>query len=460
MKSDHIIYGKLELNEKIYPFFMQGQRATIIQIPIEDIKDFYCLDEVDRIVGVTNSNKIIALMNCRFSNSSKIALPYAGIVFSVAWYVEYDTEDLYFDKVCFTSSALNAFFPTIKAIDLGTHNEPFNTDGSYEIRIRPEKETMREFTSTINGESVAFKLGIAWAVSQRLEDSQIGKKYCECSLTFDSTKEIDSLSEYYLWLYDFLVFITFRQCVVVDKIILLKKNDKGSYKKVGSAYFFSRHQGYEAKTIKTITYDDVGEECIGRLFANVAMRRNDNRLNTLYVPETDEQNRTVDAVRWLSVALAFEGEFNAHYPNYKYQADENFRSAKEKLITTIDEQIKLSGKSKNNKVNSGYKRFRHLIDTTDTTLEEKFNLMFEQHGAVVQNVQKRYMQANQITDTNQQLASRWAEFRNSIAHGSLEPIDGRDIVNYALTKMFIYILVLEASGIDRARQQAIIEKIF
>lgn len=47
MKSDHIIYGKLELNEKIYPFFMQGQRATIIQIPIEDIKDFYCLDEVD-----------------------------------------------------------------------------------------------------------------------------------------------------------------------------------------------------------------------------------------------------------------------------------------------------------------------------------------------------------------------------------------------------------------------------
>ena len=94
---------------------------------------------------------------------------------------------------------------------------------------------MREFKSTINGESVAFKLGIAWAVSQRLEDSQIGKKYCECSLTFDSTKEVDSLSEYYLWLYDFLVFITFRQCVVVDKTILLKKTDKGSYKKVGSA---------------------------------------------------------------------------------------------------------------------------------------------------------------------------------------------------------------------------------
>ena len=114
MKSDHIIYGKLELNEKLYPFFMQGQRATIIQIPIEDIKDFYCLDEVDKIVGVTNSNKKIALMNCRFSNSSKIALPYAGIVFSVAWYVEYDTEDLCFDKVCFTSSALNAFFPTIR----------------------------------------------------------------------------------------------------------------------------------------------------------------------------------------------------------------------------------------------------------------------------------------------------------------------------------------------------------
>ncbi len=459
MKPNRIIYGKLRIKDTVYPFFMQDQLVTITQTPYEHNNDFSDLTVVEKIVGLTNGNKIVALMNCRFPNHPWRVLC-SSITFSVSWFVEYDTEEQSFDKICFKSTALNAFFPTVRAIDGSSFDNQAAADGSYRFSIRPIKDRTRKFVSTIGDDSVTVLLTVAWSISARLEDPQIGQKFTECSFIFDSERNADCLGKYYLWLYDFLVFVTFRQCVDIDEVDLLKNDSSGRNHKIGSAYFFAPYRGFVADARKTITFEDIGEDRVGTLFSNVAMRRNDHRFNPLYIPENDEDARTVDIVKWISAALAFEGEFNANYPNYKYQSDEDFRNAKNKLMETIEEQIKLSGRGKNNKVNSGYKRFRDLIDKADTTLEEKIIFMFDQYATVIDAVQQRYMEANNVEATNRELAFRWAAYRNSIAHGSLEPIKGMDIVNYAITKMFIYVLVLESSGISKEAQQSIIEKMF
>ena len=99
MKPNRIIYGKLRIKDTVYPFFMQDQLVTITQTPYEHNNDFSDLTVVEKIVGLTNGNKIVALMNCRFPNHPWRVLC-SSITFSVSWFVEYDTEEQSFDKKC------------------------------------------------------------------------------------------------------------------------------------------------------------------------------------------------------------------------------------------------------------------------------------------------------------------------------------------------------------------------
>ena len=58
-----IIYGKFQLKNKEYPFFLSGQIITVTQTAREYNEDFVGIYHFDYLKGVTNNNKYIFLLD-------------------------------------------------------------------------------------------------------------------------------------------------------------------------------------------------------------------------------------------------------------------------------------------------------------------------------------------------------------------------------------------------------------
>ena len=59
-------YGKIEFEGKMYPFYYEDSLVTVIQQPWEYNKDFEKATYVEKIEGLTNSNKVIVFLKCEF----------------------------------------------------------------------------------------------------------------------------------------------------------------------------------------------------------------------------------------------------------------------------------------------------------------------------------------------------------------------------------------------------------
>ena len=267
-------------------------------------------------------------------------------------------------------------------------------------------------------------------------------------MKFQSNKSSEQLSKYYLYMYDFLTFILFRQNHIIDNIILYKKNNK-----IGVAKFFQKEENLKYNVFKSISFNDIGIDHIGKLFANVAEKRLLNELNPFFTPEDDRDSNSVDSVKWLSTALSFEGEFTKIYSNYKAKKSEFFKSTKEELLKLIKDKAK--GTTNWNDVDSLY----NMIQKSDTSIREKFQIMIDKYDSIIVDIKSSYLNQMMISD-EVNLSKRYAEYRNSIAHGTIISIKNEDKVTFVLARVFIYILILESADIPHEVIKSVIDKLF
>ena len=126
---------------------------------------------------------------------------------------------------------------------------------------------------------------------------------------------------------------------------------------------------------------------------------------------------------------------------------------------TIDEAVKESGCSINNKKNKYFQRFRHLIDCYDTTIEEKFHFCEEHFQSEIEQLKSKYCRFNQVS-VQTDFAVKYAESRNRSAHGVVEAIRPEDVVTFQMLRCFIYLLVMERASVPSEKRKEIIKKLF
>ena len=180
-------YGKFEFKGKSYPFFYKDSVVTIIQQPWEYNKDFKDVTEVEKIEGLTNSNKVIVFLQCKFRGGSYKEI-FSNIIFSTKGFILFDKCDCPFECIEFESEALNTFYPPIQLID----KEALLDEGAY--KVKKYDETTQHFETLVNYEKIKMELSIPWIFNLQPENRTIGEKYSVWRMIFETPKQSENIS--------------------------------------------------------------------------------------------------------------------------------------------------------------------------------------------------------------------------------------------------------------------------
>lgn len=450
--TENIFYGKISIDNKDYPFYFEAPLVTIIQGPWENNADLSHITFQDKITGITINNNIVIFLECEFLGGNLRPI-YPNIVFSAKGFILLKKEEFHYNCIEFVSDALNTFYPPIQIAD---RNILFQENS---FKIKSPHDTTKKFQAIINGEPINMELSIPWNFNLVPEQSSIGEKYTVWKMEFENNKRFEDLSQYYLFLLDFLTFINFRKNIIIDQIRLYHiEGENKSF--IGTGYFFSHKKGYDSKCNNSITFNDFNINDIGALFSYIATQRYEPNFNDIFIPEDSRGFRYFSWIEWLNTALTLEGEYSKKYKNLKYESDISFANAKDLLINEINENIKKSGLSINNPKNESWKKFKYLIVNTDTRLEEKFQFLLDHFSEEIESLKIHYCRIYDVNESQVNLASEYADYRNCLAHGSIIDMSNVNKVNFCLMRVFIYCLILERANISKEYRKIFSEKLF
>lgn len=453
--AENIIHGEFEYNEKIYPFVIRNRTLTVVQSAFRYLEDFRGKENLGTLVGVTDTNKYILLLDCRVWNPRFITLS-GRIQIALHGYILQDIRDDGYDKIMFRSPALNVFYSPQKAwtpqLDI-EEEQPGLT-------MNPYSDCAQQFTINISKENIQCVLDFEWYFNLRLEDCHALSVKTNFSMVFQERKTSADLGKYYLYLRDFLAFIDFRNDIPFDDITLLRFGEDGKFYKSGTAVIFqTNNTTYDLKAQNTITYDDLDANSFTALFREIAEQRTLNQYNPYFIPLSRAESNVVDRAKWLVTASSFEGEFDKKYKNIKAKQSEEFQKAKSLLLSAIWQAVNDSGVGINNEKNKYLNSFRHLIEHYDTTIKEKYKFCETHFAAEIEGIQKKYyLRTGVSADTD--FSEKYAEARNHSAHGVIEPIRDIDVVTFMILRCFIYLLIMERASVPSSKMKEIIAKLF
>lgn len=445
-------YGNLIYKEKEYPYYMDNYIVTIIQKPREYNADFSDVDKVEVIQGITNEGKYIEFLDCEFLGGC-FRIIYSNLVFKIQGFVIHNNCDDKYDRIRFTSKALNSFFTPKKSVDIGKCLRDKNYNGSFNLQIKPTDDNKQTFNTTIDNQTIENEIYIPYNINLDPNNPKIGELTTAFNMNFNESINNVDIPKYYLYLYDFLTYMTFRRTVAFDEILLYTKGEKG-YQQIGQAFIKNIESNIKYDCSAQITFDDIGIDNIGKLFEEIAQKRINNDYNTFFIPQDDRDEKTVDSIKFLTAALSFEGEFTKKHKNLRADQDDDFKSLKEELQKLIKD------KSKEVKDNKGFELLYYAVKNVDTSIKEKFKFMLDNYSEEIAGFKKQRMRSLEITDNDEKLVKRYGDYRSTTAHGTINPIENTDILNYELAKMFTYILIFENAEIPKENIKKMIGKIF
>lgn len=453
--ANKTIYGMLELNEKEYPFVLEGQILTITHNSLRYSKELGDITHFSTIQGVTSKHRNIIFLEGTVLNST---FPFfqTEIIISVQGYVLLYGVEAGFDRIDFYSEAINAFYFPRYAYKIEEDEIEIGLRG---IQIREKESYKKEFQCKIDDDEFSIGLDIYLSLNLALGEENIGTARTVFYMSFSEQKKPSDLPRFYLYLKDFLEFVNFRQDIPLKRIELFKKSE-GRYQKRGIAVIFQKEGiEYKADINKSIAFCDISESQFPELFQRISEKRLHENYNPYFYPESKKEDKYLDASKWLQAAICFEGEFNLSFADFKSNNSPAFYQAKMKLLDTINEAVRASGKSINNKQNAEYKSFMHLIEHADTTIKEKFKVCQEMFEEETKDAIEKICRESGITE-DVDLAQSYAMYRNQTAHGVVRKPEDVEIATYRILRCFIYTMNLKRAHVSSDEIKEIIKKMF
>jgi hypothetical protein len=464
-----IIVGDIKINDKIMPFYFDGKRLTIRK-EADDSAIFFHGSSVkehhDVVHGVTDNGRYIVFFGVPYEKSRRTIYPQGWATSSGGAFPKpLET----FDAVAFTGYSIDAFFTPKRAFARDFNQIPHDERHKQKpiITPRPQDDYVRDFEVTIDNENIRISLCVNAIYKLRRHVRDIGTVTSQLVFKFREPVTINKLPKYYLYAFDFMQFISFRQNISFDSITLFNNSDDskiGLYE-IANGEFYTRdyEHEYQNTDLNAITFEDI-EPSMSALFEYVASHRLRGVVtDVMYIPLSESDYKTVDYLSFLSCSLSFEGEFNRCYPNQKANTNPLFLQVKENILSNISYDkignFALTGKDKK-KAMKYHNRFIRAIEMTDNTLEEKFNHLCELYGDIVSDFIKRALDEKCVDYTEKSnLGNALSAMRNSIGHGDPGTMEDIHAVAFRITRCLIYAMILDQSGVPRETIKRIIEKI-
>ncbi len=459
---------------------------------IVDEEHFFCLQheriERDMVEGYLFNNRNFKMFGCIYNGRSLLC---KGYVYSSS---NNPPDDLsQFDRIMFTGKPIDVFAGGSANVMKRIDDEIDWYKRAYAEEPRYWDEINTNYPVKVNG--ILCEVGIDYAIhyNNRWAERSIGTCTPRFYIDFKESVGIEIISNCYLWVFDFMKFLSFRRNIKFDEIKIYKRNEDKKFEKTGIVHFTTIDRGeYTNSDLNTILARDIGDK-FGELFQYIAERRQGDTSDELLVPDNDKEYEKVSHTSFLECALSFEGEYdrtqetkmetNAEFQQIKQLANDVVISESCKLVDQ-DESDSLRGellgyikknfqsaaeeleeqqtsKKKKDKIVKYAERILDDLDKIDFSLEEQFNNVLKKYADILNDYKKMLAQQMKISlEGNTNLGQRFCKMRNKIGHGHPKNLEDIHAYTYQLARCMIYVMILDNTGISHDAIKRIIHKIF
>lgn len=444
---EKIIYGTIVINDKEYPFLLEGHIVKIVTHSAIFMPDFQDENVIESIQGITHDNRDIMFLKCKFIKSFW-GRPYMftvdGYILSMNNCKEYGFR---IDSLEFYSDAINMFYPPQQA---RTINDWRDTSKDRQITFLPTNETGCSFE--FNGDKYSFSIG--YSVNLRYGSKGLGELSSKIAIEFEHPIAPIKSFDYLRKIYDFLVFVNYSSNIRFDDIYINQRNKEGLYERCATLNIFQNTENYENNELTSLTIDDIDKDKIAQLFIVATSVRCGKNKMQLYYPDNKKDRRRIDPIKWLTKALAFEGLFEEKFLDHKAKENPSFSKIKKDILDSIS---KVQGENK--KERKYCEDFKNHIERYDGILEEKFNFARKRYEKYINNIlQDNLQHYNMPIDTN--YGNIYMKYRNNVAHGNVIPLSDEEIAVYRIMETMVYLMLLEDVNLSEEELHTVVKKLF
>lgn len=352
-----------------------------------------------------------------------------------------------FHQIAFYSPAISDFYPPQLAIKPNNGNS-----GKFDlsIKLRESNETTRR----IDISECQMILGFYYLNKLKQQNSDLLHAIPYITFEFKNAIGIEELKEYYLRLYNFLVFINFNKSVPIEKIKLYVKKEN-NIREIGNAYINSKYNNFESKQHKAIYAQALTNKEISDLFIQVS--DNNDIKKHYYIPDNKKDIHRFNHSDLLLCATCFEGIFKQNYPNFKANENETFAKVKNDFLQFANDYRDTKELTKSEKKYAD--KLHDQIYHYDGRLEEIFNFALKEYRFVISDALTRCKSLFKIRD-NENLGSIYADIRNHFAHGTFFVLGDKECFVYSILQILIYTINLKVANIPDDKAKDMIEKTF
>lgn len=221
-------------------------------------------------------------------------------------------------------------------------------------------------------------------------------------------------------------------------------------------HFFRKDTEYKNNGLSSVTIDDIPENKLEALFSKVvSLRKSDGRLR-YYFSKSNYKSECIDPGKWLIAAINFDGLFTSTFPDYKSNNKLSFCNVKRRILEEFDKNsVKIFSKQEK----KYYNDFKNLIINYEGILEEKFNYLVKKNLSALSTV-LQYNEKKLNINSSDNYGKLYADYRNKIAHGSVEPLSNKEVAIYRLLIPMIYLLLLHSIDLTQDELKIIVDKLF
>ena len=444
---EKIIYGTIVINDKEYPFLLEGHIVKIVTHSAIFMPDFQNETVIESIQGITHDNRDIMFLNCEFIKSFW-GRPYMftvdGYILSMNNCKEYSFQ---IDSLAFYSDAINMFYPPQRARDIGDWRDPST---ERKISFLKTNETVLPFE--FNGDKYSFSTD--YSVNLRYGSKELGNILSKIKVEFPQPIMPVTILDYTRKIYDFLVFVNYSSNIRFDDIYLYQRNKEGLYEKCATLNIFQNTGNYENDELTSLTIDDIDKEKIAQLFEVATSIRCGKNKMQLYYPDNKKDRRQTDPIKWLTKALAFEGLFQEKFSDHKAKENLSFSKIKKDILDSIS-----TVQGENKKERKYCEDFKNHIERYDGILEEKFNFAQIRYEKYIKNILQGNLQHYNVP-ANSNYGNIYMKYRNNVAHGNVLPLSDKEIAVYRIMETMIYLMLLEDVNLSEEELHAVVKKLF
>lgn len=444
---EKIIYGTIVINDKEYPFLLEGHIVKIVTHSAIFMPDFQNETVIESIQGITHDNRDIMFLNCEFINSfwgcpNKFTID--GYILSMNNCKEYSFQ---IDSLAFYSDAINMFYPPQRVRDIGDWRDPST---ERKISFLKTNETVLPFE--FNGDKYSFSTD--YSVNLRYGSKELGNILSKIKVEFPQPIMPVTILDYTRKIYDFLVFVNYSSNIRFDDIYLYQRNKEGLYENCATLNIFQNTGNYENDELTSLTIDDIDKKKIAQLFEVATSIRCGKNKMQLYYPDNKKDRRQTDPIKWLTKALAFEGLFQEKFSDHKAKENLSFRKIKKDILDSIS-----TVQGENKKERKYCEDFKNHIERYDGILEEKFNFAQIRYEKYIKNILQGNLQHYNVP-ANSNYGNIYMKYRNNVAHGNVLPLSDKEIAVYRIMETMIYLMLLEDVNLSEEELHAVVKKLF